>query len=453
MKRIELLANILHTKNLRCHTSYILTLVFLATACQSPLKNASMDDMNRRISLDFSKDEKTIRAELAAYFPDLDEEQFLQWQQSQKLENRLINGERRFFRNAVPNLFRVDSVAHQAKLKVDGPDSSTLPAFRLQHTQNLLNELKATGTFEPKQFEITFTLTVDADAVPAGETLRCWLPFPRVAPPRQTNVELHKTSQDNYQLADNRQLQRSLYMEQKALAKTPTKFSYTASFETLPAYFNLNQLSVESYHTNDSLFQHYTSERPPHIVFSQRMQDLADSIVGDSTDPIEKVQKIYYWINRHIPWASALEYSTFECIPAYVLDHQKGDCGMQTLLFMTLARIKGIPCKWQSGWMLHPGNKNLHDWCEVYYEGIGWVPLDQSFGLQNTQNQQLRDFYINGMDRYRLIFNDDFSKEFNPQKAYPRSEPIDFQRGEVEWKNDNLYFDQWTYSLVVKELN
>lgn len=96
MKRIELLANILHTKILRCHTSYILTLIFLATACQSPLKNASMDDMNRRISLDFSKDEKTIRAELAAYFPDLDEEQFLQWQQSQKLENRLINGERRF---------------------------------------------------------------------------------------------------------------------------------------------------------------------------------------------------------------------------------------------------------------------------------------------------------------------------------------------------------------------
>ena len=137
---------------------------------------------------------------------------------------------------------------------------------------------------------------------------------------------------------------------------------------------------------------------------------------------------------------------------AYVLKYRKGDCWMQTLLFMSLARVSGIPCKWQSGWMLHPGEVNLHDWCEVFYEGVGWVPLDQSFGLQNANNEEVKEFYISGIDGYRLIVNDDFSREFNPPKKYFRSEPIDFQRGELEWSGGNIYFDQWSYKMNVTYL-
>jgi len=136
-----------------------------------------------------------------------------------------------------------------------------------------------------------------------------------------------------------------------------------------------------------------------------------------------------------------------------VLNNRHGDCGMKTLLFMSMARYAGIPCKWQSGWMLHPGELNLHDWCEVYYEGIGWVPLDQSFGLQNSENQQLKYFYISGIDEYRLIINDDFSSEFEPEKQFFRSEPIDFQRGELEWKGGNIYFNRWNYHVDITYLN
>jgi transglutaminase-like putative cysteine protease len=99
--------------------------------------------------------------------------------------------------------------------------------------------------------------------------------------------------------------------------------------------------------------------------------------------------------------------------------------------------------------MLHPGHVNLHDWCEVYYEGIGWVPLDQSFKLQETTDQQLREFYVHGIDAYRLIVNDDYGQELFPPKKFLRSEPYDFQRGEVEWDGGNLYFDQWSWDIDV----
>jgi hypothetical protein len=161
------------------------------------------------------------------------------------------------------------------------------------------------------------------------------------------------------------------------------------------------------------------------------------------------IRSFYYWIDRNIPWASALEYSTFDCIPDYVLDQGHGDCGMKTFLLLSMARYKGIPGRWQSGWMLHPGEENLHDWCELWFPETGWVPVDQSFGLQKTDDPLLRDFYLSGIDSYRMIINTGFAREFDPPKKHYRSEPFDFQRGEVESPRSNIYFNQWDYNLDV----
>jgi transglutaminase-like putative cysteine protease len=117
-----------------------------------------------------------------------------------------------------------------------------------------------------------------------------------------------------------------------------------------------------------------------------------------------------------------------------------------------MARYAGIPARWQSGWMLHPGDINLHDWAEAYYEGIGWVPVDQSFGLIGDEsNDDVYHYYTRGLDAYRYIVNDDYSGDFYPAKIHPRSETVDFQRGEVEWKGENLYFGRWKYKMEVLE--
>ena len=117
---------------------------------------------------------------------------------------------------------------------------------------------------------------------------------------------------------------------------------------------------------------------------------------------------------------------------------------------MTLCRYNGIPVKWQSGWMLHPGEVNLHDWSEVYFEGYGWVPVDQSFGMVESENDDEKYFFLGSIDPYHLIVNDDYSKELFPAKTFSRSETVDFQRGELEWRGGNLYFDQWDYHMDVE---
>ncbi len=84
----------------------------------------------------------------------------------------------------------------------------------------------------------------------------------------------------------------------------------------------------------------------------------------------------------------------------------------------------------------------MHDWGEIYFEPYGWILMDVTYGLRETDDEALKWFYLNGMDSYRLIFNDAYSQNFYPAKIYPRSETIDSQRGEVEWEGGNLYFDK-----------
>lgn len=408
-----------------------------------------------RILIDFSKSENQVKEELSKWFPGVSDEQLRNWEADNKLEMKLIDGEKRYFKNAVANLFRLDAEARKTKENIDGKFVDSLDIFCISHTSELIN-LVNSGTElleKPQKYGISFTITLDADAVPAGKTVKCWMPFPRESFPRQKNVKLISVNANDFILAENDAMQRSLYFEKTAESGKPTVFSYKAEFETAAQYFTIQPDQLKPYDTDSDFFKVHTAERKPHIVFSDEIIQLTNKLTSGISNPAEKVKAIFYWIDENTTWASALEYSTMECIPEYVLKNRHGDCGMKTLLFMSMARYAGIPCKWQSGWMLHPGELNLHDWCEVYYEGIGWVPVDQSFGLQNIENVNIREFYISGIDRYRLIINDNFGSSLKPGKQFFRSEPIDFQRGELEWEGGNIYFNHWDYNLDITYLN
>ena len=45
----------------------------------------------------------------------------------------------------------------------------------------------------------------------------------------------------------------------------------------------------------------------------------------------------------------------------------------------------------------------------------------------------------------RIAFNDDYARAFEPAKQAFRSDDVDSQRGEAEWRGGNVYFDQLDY--------
>ncbi|MFO7615896.1 MAG: transglutaminase domain-containing protein [Bacteroidales bacterium] len=423
----------------------------LINACkqlpQAPLPDA--EEISRRISLDFSKTEAQVRESLAHYFPLLSDSQLMAWESDGRLEMRFIRGEKRYFNYAVGNLFRTDPGARQVRDRLYPPRPDPLDSICLQNTRAIVDAQNSGSPVVTMEITIEFSLTVDADAVPPGETIRCWLPFPKESQPRQTGVTLLSSAPKAVKHSSPTIGHSSLYAEQMAVAGQPTGFNYRASFQISGQWFDPELFQTARPKTGRRPSSRFTSEALPQVIFSDAVKALTDSLSGTETNPYQLIRRFYHWIDENIPWASAREYSTMDSIPDYVLRNKRGDCGMVTFLLLSMARHKGIPARWQSGWMLHPGKLNLHDWAEVWFAETGWIPVDQSFGLQESPDPRLREFYVSGIDSYRMIVNDGFAQPLDPPKQFPRSEPFDFQRGEVEWRNGNLYFNQWDYHLEV----
>ena len=590
----------------------VIVVVFAAQRIERHLeKKAWEKDRMERIAIDFRRSREEVKDYISRYIPEVTDAQIDEWTASGKLEAMEIDGQTRYFRNAGPNLFRIDheceaikaasdvaegsiSLSGNALDGHDADDAAVIPLIVSKVKSNLLAGPSAAGTAasaagsdaassdaspfartaptpymaEPRHYHVRYTLTVDADAVPAGETVRCWLPYPRKDVPRQGDVHFIAASEPKYVFSEESCAHSTLYMEKKAVAGQPTVFSEEFEYTIYGEWHPLYPESVKEYNVSDPEYRRYTSEREAHIKFTPRIKAVADSLSKGLDNPYLIARTFFTWVNDNFPWASAREYSTVENIPMYVLESGHGDCGMVTLLFMTLCRYKGIPTRWQSGFMMHPSGWNLHDWAEVYFEGPGWVPVDESFGIPSYAVRrsplmgtwapamslpaasgaagvagasgagagasgaaasvsgvaassgagapsvaagasvaggvtggvtgaagasaagasgasgtagtsgtgasvsssssasastlggdpvlsailalpEAEYFYLGGIDPYRMIVNTDYGQYLSPRKKYPRSETVDFQRGEVEWKGGNLYFNKWSYSLEI----
>ena len=412
--------------------------------------NSKIDVMHR-IRKDYTKDDTTVVAYIKDIIPNVTPEQLAHWESTGALECMMIDGVKKYFKNAPRNLFRIDKEA-QACWDVKGRQSDELDVFLAEYIPSVVaqtSKKNIENVSKPKNFKINYSITVKPNEVPDGEMIRVWLPYPRESK-RSGNIKLLSTTHKNYIISPDEYEHKSIYMEAKSIKDSAITFGYELELSIADHWFNFGADDVKPYNTESELYKKYTAERETHVIFTPEIKALTDSLVAGETNPYIKARKIFDHIAKTYPWASAREYSTLENIPAYVLANNHGDCGQVGLTFITMARYAGIPAKWQSGWMLHPGEINLHDWAEAYFEGIGWVPVDVSFGLVPNENDDVYHFYLGGIDAYRYYVNEDYSGNFFPAKNHLRSETVDFQRGEVEWKGENLYFGRWSYNMDVE---
>lgn len=291
-----------------------------------------------------------------------------------------------------------------------------------------------------------FSIAVPYADVLKGDTLRVWMPYP-IESARQTDIRLISTSHPSTVISTPEQsVHRTIYFEAPVVEGDTTRFEYEAEFTTSGQYFAPGRIlaAIKPYDKESEVYKKYTAFEAPHIV---PFASLAKEIVGDETNPYRQSELVYDYITQY-PWAGAREYSTIPCIPAYVLETGHGDCGQVSLLYISLMRSLGVPARWESGWMLHPGEKNLHDWAEVYFEGVGWVPVDVSFGrYSNAASAAVGKFYSTGIDAHRFAANQGICGEFYPPKRFVRSETVDAQMGEVETSRGNLFYPGWDQHL------
>ena len=411
------------------------------------VKIDSLNQIMERIRHDFTLTPAEGIKQIKDKMPDVTTAQIDNWKAKRNIETMTIDGQEWWFRKAVRNLWLLGA---EFKTTNDEENQQTAKLYRKYFIEAMQHAPNADGARDWRRVNVTFTLDVNADAVPAGETLRVWLPFP-YENLRQRDIKL--ISSNRPVTMSKGSLHHTVYMEAQAQKGKPTHFEYTMSYLVAERHVAQSDMLMllEPYDTSSAVYKRYTASQPPHIVLTDSLHQLALQIVGNETNPVLQASKIYDWISANFPWAGAREYSTIRNMPTYVLANGHGDCGQVALLYITLVRSLGIPARWESGYMLHPGEVNFHDWAETYFEGIGWVPTDPSFG-RSTRGTVLNDYYKSGLDIYRFASNEGIGDALSPAKKYIRSETVDFQSGEVEWRKGNLYYGSWSSHFQVNSI-
>lgn len=441
-----------------------------ATLLTNALHQASLTALERkqlefeadrlvRIRKDYPLSRADLFAALQASVKDLTAAEFESWIAEGRFDRRDIDGEERFMSSSVSNLYFRHPELESRRLKPKDPaayEQARLAAVRAIKQAAIAEKQPYVL---PKRFRHTMTVTVKPDAVPPGESIRAWLPIPRRYP-FQRDFELRAATPAAETINSRDSAIRAVFLEQDAPQGSPTRFEVEYEYTAFGVYFNLTPADVRPVDPTDPTVSPHLQETA-HVKFTPGIRQLAQEIVGTETNHYRRAKLCHDWIAANIKYSYATEYSTIRNISEYCRTKGYGDCGQEALLFITLCRLNGIPARWQSGWSTFPGGKTIHDWCEIYLAPHGWMPVDPYMGiwamryartLTPEQQREIRDFYFGGLDQWRMAANSDHCQELSPPKKSHRSDTVDFQRGELEWGNHNLYFDQFDYELDVKEV-
>ena len=360
--------------------------------------------------------------------PDFTEEEFDRLELENKLDYIYVLGEKMYFRRFVNTLLKVN------------PDLAARAGIAPNKWPNQLDEIIARMK---KKGEITchvrmkHTVYIEDEAFVPGETYTVHIPIPMPAA-QIHNIRL-LTRDKNMIVAPENQAQRTVCFKEKLTENK--RFSVEYEYDNVCRYVDPMESGDVIYPEADPVKPADTEELLPHIAFTPFMRALAKELAGDETDPVRIARRFYDYCTTKVTYTFVRSYLTIENGSEYAAINQKGDCGIQSLCFITLCRIAGIPARWQAGLeMSPPSSVGNHDWAQFYAGERGWVFCDCSYGggAWRNGNYERWNFYFGNLEPWRMVSNADYQADFYPPKQHTRIDPYDNQCGEVETETRGL---------------
>lgn len=180
-------------------------------------KADSLSQIAERIIIDFPLTEEQIDGAIEnniGKFSLLDK---AIWENRGWLEFRIINDKKMYFSRAASNLKLIKEFNEHKEKQI--ADISTDPGMkeRLKHTEEAVYSSDSQSKpVLPVKMKITYTLTVQPNVIPDGETIRCWLPYPKVSFARQSDIKLTGTSEKTYIISPELSTHGTIFLETKS---------------------------------------------------------------------------------------------------------------------------------------------------------------------------------------------------------------------------------------------
>lgn len=363
---------------------------------------------------------------LQGEFRDFTKEEFDELIAENQVDWIYREGKMHFVRHFHENLRKVQHPITKRLIVPEDAEAAKVKQDVLNGNMNYMKEHGKTAYY----IRIRSTLKVGENGR-IGEPITVHLPIPNNSP-QVKNFQIHTLSPDAYVAPEDAE-SRTVCFRKKLEAGD--EFTVEYSFENHLTYVEPDPDKISAEQPS-----FYLEEEAPHIMFTPLIRAMCQEIVGDETNPLLKAKRIYEYITDRVRYSYVRRYSTFLNIPEYAAVNQKGDCGVQAVLFITLCRCAGVPARWQSGLFAAPYDIGGHDWAQFYVEPYGWLYADLSFGgsAHRLGNEERRAFYFGNLDPFRMPANLAFQHEFDPPKKFMRNDPTDNQYGECEYDDRAL---------------
>lgn len=401
-------------------------------------------ELIKRLPNDYPFTRAQALTKIRAAIPDFTDDEFNELLDDFKIDWIYVDGEERFFDRFYETLLKVNAEflarTNEKKGHIDGEDDEDkVEEGRLDRVMRLMKTNGRNGF----NLRIRASVKIDEDSFEPGKRVRVHLPIPAVSR-QQSNIVLHSIEPAPKYIAPEDAEQRTVYWEEVMEENHPFTAEY--SYDSKLDY--IDPLTITPDKEQPDFF---TSEQPPHIVFTPYIKALVETLAGDTDNPVIKAQRFYDFITKNVKYSFMREYFGLTDIAENCARNLRGDCGVQALLFITLCRCAGIPAKWQSGLNSTPESVGAHDWAEFYVAPYGWMFADPSFGggAYRVGAEERRKFYFGNLDPFRMVANREFMVPLDPPKAQWRADPYDNQSGEIEYDDRGLTGDEMEFKRVM----
>ncbi len=415
--------------------------------------------VKREYRLSYDSVYKTLKSKI----PDLSEVDMNKWERDSSLEYYLIDGEKKYFKGCIYDLFQVNKeAARRAKFSEDDNyDASQYPLETITSFEH--------DSVLSKKINIAFSYFQKIESLPDQTLLKAWIPYV-LENKFQSNIRIVHSSISDIVLPKSDNLTSMIYFEKVIDKKNnsntewrnyftkpsqswirPTKnpgsindsifvCQFIYEYESKGYYKKINPIDIQPYDTLDKNYQNYTKETEDNL-FTPYLKNLSKEIVGNETNGYLKAKNIYEWICKNIIWTNSKP--VLEDYAEYTAKYRRGDCEAKATLFISLCRINKIPTRLQGGWAVRPDEgHSQHTWAQVYFKPYGWIPVDADAGarLINHKDKRVSYFYFGNCTPYHLIISDD-DTELLPTKVFETIYGGGPQLGAFEWKGGDIGFD------------
>ena len=215
--------------------------------------------------------------------------------------------------------------------------------------------------------------------------IQCRIEAPYDFYPFQTTLKLSADSENSKEIIDKNG--NTIYS-----FKTKNLKEGLISESSMDCLVNISEFIIkpqdlipQNYDFNDSEIKKFTESEKFIDSDSNIIIDAANTITAGEQDPFKKAELLYNFVIKQLDYDyDRMKEKSFKISNASdILNWDKGVCTDYSLLFASLCRAAGIPCKFIVGLSLHSISSEYngvsstsHAWNEVKLPGYGWVPVD-----------------------------------------------------------------------------